>query len=59
MTFGRGKPLRQHVKALRNPQERKDIILDRTERNSVIEGLPKFDNTIRKSCEKRIDSISA
>jgi len=58
MTFGRGTILGQHVKALRDPQKRRDVILDRTERNSVIEGLPKFDDNIRKSCEQKIATIS-
>ena len=59
MTFGTGIPLRQHVQALRDPKRRKEIILDRTERNSVIEGLPRFDATIRKSCGDRIDATAA
>ncbi|MBU0766457.1 hypothetical protein KKF55_01570 [Patescibacteria group bacterium] len=58
MTFGTGKPIRHFSKALRNTKKRRDIILDRTERNSVIEGLPKFDDGIRKSCEQKMDAIA-
>ena len=58
MAFGIGTPLRQHVQALRDPKRRKEIILDRTERNSVIEGLPRFDAEIRKSCGDRIDATA-
>jgi hypothetical protein len=59
MTFGSGQPLRQFSPHLRDPKECKEIILDRTERNSVIEGLPRFDAKIRKACEERIDATAA
>ena len=59
MTFGIGTPLRQHVQALRDPKRRKEIILDRTERNSVIEGLPRFDAKTRKFCGDRVDATAA
>ena len=59
MTFGTGTPLRQHVQALRDSKKRREIILDRTERNSVIEGLPRFDAKIRQFCGDRIDATAA
>jgi hypothetical protein len=42
MVFGKGKSLRQHSKYLRQPAERRKRIVDVTERNSVIEGLPRL-----------------
>jgi hypothetical protein len=41
MTFDKGKSLRQSSPYLRDPKKRHKRILDVTERNSVIEGLPK------------------
>ena len=42
MIFGNGQTLRQFSKYLRDPKERSERILDVTERNSVIEGLPRI-----------------
>lgn len=56
MTFGKGKSLRQQLDALRDPQRRKEIILDRVHRDSVIEGLP-WDQQIEEACGKAIDRM--
>jgi len=58
MTFGTGKPLRQLSPALRNTSQRRQLILDRVERDSVIEGLPKFDDDIRRDCLKEMERVS-
>jgi hypothetical protein len=49
MTFGKGQPLRQFSKYLRDPKERAERIVDVVERNSVIEGLPKLTPRRRQS----------
>ena len=59
MTFGTGKPLRQLLPILRDAKKRKLLILDRVERDSVIEGLPRFNAEIRTACSQEIDTISA
>jgi hypothetical protein len=58
MTFGSGIPLRQFSKALRNDSVRHRIILDRVERNSVIEGLPRFTDSSKAECLKEMKKIS-
>lgn len=35
------------------------MILDRVERDSVIEGLPKFNDTIRSACLQEMENITA
>ena len=42
MTFGKGVILRQYSPFLRDKKERARRIVDAVERNSVIEGLPRF-----------------
>lgn len=56
MTFGKGSRLRQHSHYLRDPQERHARILDVTERNSIIEGLPPFTPKDRKRILKKLRS---
>jgi hypothetical protein len=59
MTFGTGTPLRQLSPVLRDPQQRRRLILDRVERDSVIEGLPRFDDSIRGACLREMEGVSA
>jgi hypothetical protein len=54
MTFGKGKTLRQSSKYLRNPQERSRRIVDVTERNSVIEGLPRLTPARRQGLLRKL-----
>ena len=56
MTFGSGTPLWQHSPSLRNPKERAARIVDAVERNSVIEGLPKFNKPLRNSMLKKLEA---
>lgn len=58
MTFGTGKPLRQFSPILRDDKKRRELILDRVERNSVIEGLPKFDENIRQACLQEMEKVN-
>ena len=58
MTFGSGTPLRQLSALLRDPKKRRDLILDRVERNSVIEGLPPFDAGTRDACLREMERIN-
>ncbi len=58
MTFGKGKTLRQLSPVLRDPEKRQQIILDRVERNSVIEGLPRFDANVREACRREMQQVS-
>jgi hypothetical protein len=57
MVFGKGKNLRQHSKYLRDPAERRKRIIDVTERNSVIEGLPKLTPQRRASMLRKLKRI--
>jgi hypothetical protein len=54
MTFGKGKLLRQHSRYLRDPAKRRKRIVDVTERNSVIEGLPKITPQRRAAMLRRL-----
>ncbi len=58
MTFGTGTPLRQFSSHLRDPQVRHERILNCVERNSVIEGLPRFTDKTRNECLQEIKSVS-
>jgi hypothetical protein len=58
MTFGTGKPLRQLSPILRDDKKRRELILDRVERNSVIEGLPKFDKKTRQACLQEMENVT-
>lgn len=53
MVFGKSVPLRQHAKGLRNAQKRWDAILEVVRRDSVIEGLPDYDE------QSKADVLSA
>ncbi len=57
MTFGKGTILRQLSPKLRNAAIRQKIILDRAERNSVIEGLPPFTQQTTKECLKELAAL--
>ena len=46
--FGKGLTLREACRWLRDDAERRERILDVTERNSVIEGLPRFQEETRQ-----------
>lgn len=52
--FGKGPPLEQANPWLRDEAER---ILDVTERNSVIEGLPPFSEEIRRKLREELTSL--
>ena len=58
MTFGTGVSLRQFSPHLRNDAARHDVILDRVERDSMIEGLPRFTKQSRAECLKEIRNAS-
>ncbi len=57
VTFGKGSILRQLSPKLRNTTTRQRIILDRAERNSVIEGLPPFTEQTKKECLKELNAL--
>ncbi len=52
--FGKGPTLEQACPALRNEAERVERILDVTERNSVIEGLPPFSEELRDKLRREL-----
>ena len=52
--FGTGPALREASPWLREDKERHARILDVTERNSVIEGLPPFQETTRQRIMARL-----
>jgi hypothetical protein len=54
--FGKGPPLEQANPWLRDEAERVERILDVTERNSVIEGLPPFSEEIRQKLREELTS---
>lgn len=54
MTFGKGTILRQHSPFLRNHKERARRIVDAAERNSVIEGLPRFGQERKERLVKKL-----
>ncbi|OGJ64073.1 hypothetical protein A3C37_01065 [Candidatus Peribacteria bacterium RIFCSPHIGHO2_02_FULL_53_20] len=58
MTFGTGISLRQFSPQLRNDAMRHQIILDRVERDSVIEGLPRFNEKSKAECLSAIKKAS-
>lgn len=59
MTFGKGIILRQFSPKLRDAAVRQKIILDRAERDSVIEGLPPFTQKMKKECLQELKTLSA
>lgn len=58
MDFGTGIPLRQFSRHLRNDAVRHEMILNCVERNSVIEGLPRFTKESRTECLREIRKVS-
>ncbi|MBI1813233.1 hypothetical protein HY285_02475 [Candidatus Peregrinibacteria bacterium] len=58
MTFGTGIPLRQFSPHLRHAAQRHRIILDCAERDSVIEGLPRFSKKMKKECLRELKNLS-
>ncbi len=57
--FGRGPTLEQACPALRDEAERVERILDVTERNSVIEGLPPFSVELREKLRRELTGDSS
>jgi hypothetical protein len=55
--FGKGPSLKDFCPWLRDDAERLRRILDVTERDSVIEGLPPFDDEIRRRITEQITAI--
>ena len=58
VTFGTGISLRQFSKKLRNSDTRQRIILDRAERNSIIEGLPRFTKQTKQECLRELHDLA-
>lgn len=56
--FGTGQPLKNACRWLQDADERHQRILDVTERNSVIEGLPPFQEETRRAILKQLQDIS-
>ena len=54
INFGIGIPLSESRPELRDPQSRREIILDVVERDSVIEGLPPFSAETRQRILERL-----
>jgi len=54
MTFGKGLTLRQYSPFLRDKKERARRIVDAAERNSVIEGLPRFGKERKEHFMKKL-----
>jgi hypothetical protein len=57
VNFGTGRPLTELVSSLRNPEQRIAMILDVTERNSVIEGLPPFTEEFRRQLRDELRAM--
>jgi hypothetical protein len=57
VNFGKGPSLKDFCPWLRDDAERLRRILDVTERDSVIEGLPPFDEEIRRRIAEQITAI--
>lgn len=55
--FGGGPPLKETSPWLNDDRERHLRILDVAERNSVIEGLPRFTRAMRERMLKRLASL--
>jgi len=56
--FGDGPPLKDTSPWLRDERERHLRILDAAERNSVIEGLPRFSQELRSQLLKRLAELA-
>lgn len=57
MTFGKGKSLQQASPYLRDPKKRGEQIVDATERNSVIEGLPRLTPQRRQEILRKLKHL--
>ena len=57
--FGKGPTLEQANPWLRDEAERIDRILDVTERNSVIEGLPPFSEEMRRKFREELTAADS
>jgi len=57
--FGTGTTLREACPWLRNDRERRERILEVTERNSVIEGLPPFREETRRRLIEQLKTMTA
>jgi hypothetical protein len=57
VNFGKGPSLKDFCPWLRDDAERLRRILDVTERDSVIEGLPPFDDETRRRIAEQITAI--
>jgi hypothetical protein len=55
--FGKGPTLKEGSPWLRNDQERIERILTVTETDSVIEGLPPFEEETRRQLRDRLSSL--
>jgi hypothetical protein len=56
--FGKGPTLQEANPWLRDEAERIDRILDVTERNSVIEGLPPLSEEMRRRLRKELTGVA-
>lgn len=56
--FGGGQPLKETSPWLKDDRERHLRILDVAERNSVIEGLPRFTRAMREQMLKRLAALA-
>ena len=56
--FGSGLPLKDASPWLRDENARLERILDVTERNSVIEGLPPFDPEMRRRLKAQLKALA-
>ena len=59
VNFGKGPTLREFNPHVRDERERHDRILDVVERNSVIEGLPPFDEETRQRIHQQLKGFGA
>lgn len=58
MEFGSGPPLKESSPWLKDERERHARILDVAERNSVIEGLPRFTTAVRERLLRRLAELA-
>jgi hypothetical protein len=57
--FGSGPKLKQAFPWLQDDKVRHELILDVAERNSVIEGLPPFDDEMRQQFKDDLANLAA
>jgi hypothetical protein len=58
-SFGKGPTLKEACPWLRDDDTRRESIVDVTERDSVIEGLPPFQEETRQQILRQLEAISA